>query len=70
MPQNDPYLKLQVWTSQTGGTVPYTSMVNDLGYGVSNDVRWTSMWSFSYWLQACLKDTSANGGNGPCTGRH
>jgi hypothetical protein len=60
------YLKLQVWNASSGGTM-IAAMTKLLPSSTGNGaVYWTAMYSFTYWVQACVKTSS---GNGPCTAR-
>jgi hypothetical protein len=61
------YLRLQVWPSSSGGSmITYTNktLPPSTAYG---QVFWTPMYSFTYWVQACVKNSSLVG---PCTARH
>jgi len=52
------YLKLQVWSAQTGGTLlrVETRFIDELP--PSGNSVWTAMHTFGRWVQACIKDAN------------
>jgi hypothetical protein len=60
------YLKLQVWSAKTGGTLLWTE--TKYNEQLNNDQNyWTAMGSYQYWVQACVKNSDDWG---HCTARY
>jgi len=59
------YLKLQVWSAQTGGTLLRVE-TKYIEQTVAGQSQWTAMHTFGNWVQACMKDHNDDGW---CTGR-
>lgn len=60
------YLKLQVWSARTGGTLLRTETRHIGELPGSGNAVWTAMSSYNNWVQACMKDANDFGW---CTGR-